>query len=623
MASFLLDTSGVTPSYFLYYPDINWDSMEICLLTELKPTYQLSTVEQICLVITDQREKMELVIDKFLMSDHRYFNNSAPCGLGKTTKTAEVLMDSKYSHILWIVPQHMIVEGKNNLEEILTTRKVSFLHLYPKTFPNYCFVPDELKYFPGCQIALKKFVKYVKKLDPEEKYYELNEKGDKMVCKFRNECQWRKQWQLMNQRDAGTYTYQFVLATYDMYTHAVNQAEQGNSMFNCIVYDESPEQRRMCMHSHKFKPTTTWPSMGLTPTLAEDPKDLGAAFKFYDCVYDKKKLKVVDDFTKKLQLFLESTQDIHLIHYPPRNPHKATQPNIFGLPKAKVTNPGDPDLSPEENGHDQIFGTWAIEIPEYPKKIFFNCATTDPSVMSTVFDVPVDQWEIYKPTAIRMDRLINPVAIFPGSWGNGMTHSHVEMLDKLLWHLNRRFQYHCGRSPRITVITKQFVEQKLKKKYEKAEIHFVHYNAGRGFNTIDQFGEADLVIMYGRFGFTPLNRELYTRVGYTQDQITAMEHAEMLQCLHRARPLLHPAMPILFMTDTDFLAQFFTKDEIAAHKYNKRILDDFVQDREEAINITDPITVIMEKLGGKSTDRHYPTQFRNFLNWIQHYMLKK
>jgi hypothetical protein len=222
-----------------------------------------------------------------------------------------------------------------------------------------------------------------------------------------------------------------------------------------------------------------------------------------------------------------------------------------------------------------------------------------------------------------MDRLINPVAVFPGSWGDRMTHTHVQMLDKLLWHLNRRFQYHCERSPKITVITKNFVELQLKSKFKNSLIQFVHYNAGRGFNSVDVNGTADLVIMYGRFGFTPLNHELYKRVGYTDDQIIAMEHSEMLQCLHRARPLLHPLMPILFLTDTHFLSQFFTPDEIKRNTYPKRILDDFVLDREEAINITDPIKVIQEKLGATSTDKKYPTKMRNFLSWIQHFVIKK
>jgi hypothetical protein len=182
-----------------------------------------------------------------------------------------------------------------------------------------------------------------------------------------------------------------------------------------------------------------------------------------------------------------------------------------------------------------------------------------------------EDWYEIESKFFKMNRLVNPMAKINGhKWGVTKQQSNVSLLKDFVEKSIQHFTTEHLQRPKIAIITKLNVEQQLKTglfQYTKDNtVRFVHFNKGRGTNKLeDEDNPLDLAILYGRFGFTPLDREMYYKIGFDTDQINAIELSEWNQCLHRARPLLHPNLPFLFFTDRDFLNTMFNLNKIKSY----------------------------------------------------------
>jgi len=118
----------------------------------------------------------------------------------------------------------------------------------------------------------------------------------------------------------------------------------------------------------------------------------------------------------------------------------------------------------------------------------------------------------------------------------------------------------------------------------------------------------NVLIIYGRFGFTPINKKMWNVIGFDDDIIKEMEYSEMYQSLHRGRPILHPAMPIISMTDKDLFPNLdaisISVIELFKHHYD--------------IDIKMPYKQIAKQM--EITSPNKISQFKKFIQFIREYI---
>jgi hypothetical protein len=161
----------------------------------------------------------------------------------------------------------------------------------------------------------------------------------------------------------------------------------------------------------------------------------------------------------------------------------------------------------------------------------------------------------------------------------------------------------------LLIVTKKDIKEVMSKEFPNAT--FVHFNAGRGFNSADNGGNYDLLIQFGRFGFTPVNREMFRLIGFSEKLVHDMEISEMLQCLHRGRPLLHPNVPIIMMSDRDIFPDI--------EPLSVNLLQLFY-DHYDAVLTDDSYDELMIKLNVKS--RNKVNQFKYFAEFVRNHVYK-
>jgi len=193
-----------------------------------------------------------------------------------------------------------------------------------------------------------------------------------------------------------------------------------------------------------------------------------------------------------------------------------------------------------------LFGKRRIIYPKNHKKLIVLCATTSLDLMYKMLDVKPYRFFTHTSTAFKSHIISNKILrVKPPKtnkkskgWGRRYSERNLDYYFKLLgpWLKDRR----------VLVVTKKDFKPRIKKYLPKASI--VHYLKGRGTNAFNRV--YDLVLVYGRYGFRPLDREKWKMLGFDDALIDQMELSEMLQCIHRARLLKHVGVPVMLMSDS-------------------------------------------------------------------------
>jgi hypothetical protein len=97
-------------------------------------------------------------------------------------------------------------------------------------------------------------------------------------------------------------------------------------------------------------------------------------------------------------------------------------------------------------------------------------------------------------------------------------------------------------------VTKKDFIPKIKEYLPDAE--FTYYGI-RGINVFNK--DYDLVIIYGRYGLTPVDYECLLRIGISKKIAKQMDDGTMLQADHRPRLLLRPWVPVMIFRDNDLM----------------------------------------------------------------------
>jgi len=231
--------------------------------------------------------------------------------------------------------------------------------------------------------------------------------------------------------------------------------------------------------------------------------------------------------------------------------------------------------------HNQttLFGTKMINLRSYDK-VIFNCATTPRELESLYFG-----HQFSACISVGTD-LTNPIIQIGSRWGLYNTQKREEDVMSFL----------CKIRPvgKMMVVTKKFAEKDFE---ALSDTVVVHYGSARGMNTFED--DYALVVIYGAYHYDPLTKVKMMVCGITEALIGQMEDAEVIQALHRFRPINRPDIPIILMSN---------------HIY------------DSAIWTTVPATIIdvvnyPEKMEEYSQSQYYT--FQTFFEWQRRFIFKE
>ncbi len=508
-----------------------------------------------------ERADMRDEIFKFYDDDNStLIRNYAPPGIGKTHLMIELI----YAHIdekfLIVIPNHEMAKGDGDLEDMLRKRHIDFIHVYGKTqphnvYPKYCMRKDGEEHYPGCVCMLNK--KNISDLfEKHTDTYDFDLPNKKARCIHRHECPYKAQ--MRNVDD-----YQVIICVLE---HA--------SMFNdrVLIFDESFEQKLLSINVINMDQIDRY---SISLKNDSNPKLGGSIYKFWSNVKLLKNIEIIDAHSYFMDKFFENTTKI----------------------SAYLTREGNVCL----------FGRTKNYMPERYTRIIFNCATTPIGLMqnitntefSDMMDNDLCGWSIYKSKRFDNMKLLNPIIKFKHNWTKKLSEKWISLVIKYFTMFGKN----------LLIVTKKDIKEVMSKEFPNAT--FVHFNAGRGFNSADNGGNYDLLIQFGRFGFTPVNREMFRLIGFSEKLVHDMEISEMLQCLHRGRPLLHPNVPIIMMSDRDIFPDI--------EPLSVNLLQLFY-DHYDAVLTDDSYDELMIKLNVKS--RNKVNQFKYFAEFVRNHVYK-
>jgi len=301
-------------------------------------------------------------------------------------------------------------------------------------------------------------------------------------------------------------------------------------------------------------------------------------FQFYDSVILQEDFEVHDKNTYFLNLFFSSNTNIH------------------GILTAEGFT---------------IFGRRKVVMPENFRKIIFNCATTSNELMFNICENPLlyDEceygWKIYEPLHFKSNELQNPVLKFNTGRNTTWSKNYSKFALKQTFSIFRKW---C-KPMRLLIITKKSFVDDIKEYFPEAD--FVWYGNSRGFNDYNK--EYDLILVYGNYGMTPVERVKLDKLGFDEETVNLMEKSEILQSIHRGRPILHPMVPIALFTHIKVLPEYETTNFkhflLFNDKYDVKI-DDKPSLRQLMIRLG-----YSAKSGNVKTAKHY-LRIREFVEYM-------
>lgn len=466
------------------------------------------------------KTKLELVrynyesflFDKLDDQDVEYIRGFIPPGLGKTFTLLKYINQhplSLYPNAKFtiIIPNHDMILGDGGMKESLDEHNIDWVHIKGKKRTHEVEDWDLKK---DCLVIRKR--RLCKRKSGEEYHPGCPNCPHMAPNLYNRTCgYWQQFWHLENK--------QVIVTT----VHNVGRSDLPKD--RCLVFEESFDQQIIMtrpLPSEKYVKHITFEGNSF------EKAGYNKTFTFYNEVELSEDFEVKDEEGHFLLQFFKTSKNIQAV---------------------KTTKKGKPITL--------LFGWRDVDISQYDK-ILFNCATTPIDLMkyitntgagtndkddAIIFDA-IYHWDIFESDNFKIDEVKNPFIKFTRNWSKKYSENSIpEVFGKINgWVEDKKLLV----ITKLDFINKNKDSNKCIKTY-LPNADYVHYNAGRGFNKFNK--DYDLVIMYGRFGFTPLNRLMLKKIGLTKEMIDQMEWSEMMQCIHRCRLLLHPDTPIMLFSD--------------------------------------------------------------------------
>ncbi len=494
--------------------------------------------------------------------DDFWLHNRYPPGLGKSRYTIDLIAKSNLDFDI-VIPNHAMLYGKNGMVDNCRRHGISYQNALGKrqyVAKNYnptLKIADDLHYRVVSEDEVKKGVNCEKLCmrDDGNEYFPSC-KG----CENSELCLYKKFGDNMqNKRVIFTpiqslkkFENRFII--FDESIEQLMKAELTNTRENLeelgVILEKEEIQSISGRDITYFNNISIAEENYINFKKEEDPKNEGEYFLW---LYLKSVLQ------GKEPIFISESDGSN-----PRYQWKGVQ--------ARINN---------KNKKIILFGKLINFMPLHFKGIIYNCATIsqellektmnfnsdeNPTIFNDYNNIEYHDWKEIKSKIFEIDNLDNPILQFKGNWGQN---SYNTFFDYIIKMFSRFYE-----EKKSLLITKKELKKDFKKYFNRFDIKMAHYSSARGYNTLeikDEDNQYDLVLLYGRFGFDPFIRDVWKRIGYSDELIDQMEMNEILQALHRCRALLHPKIPIMLMCDKNLLKKM---DIIKMHIDNLKLLID-------------------------------------------------
>jgi len=445
----------------------------------------------------EEADQQRFLFDAIMSNESQYFFNNAPCGSGKTHAMKHILGMFYDKRFVIVRPSHELCEELCNE---LNKEMINCIHIYGKR-KNVLEIGEN-----GDTIDTG--VKPCMRPNGEEYFSKegvIGCGGKDEPCPHKYECLYMQQF-----RDAENC--QVVVCVLE-HLHRF-----GNRI---VWFDESYDQK--IMKTMVLQSLTDTINVGIDLQMPEIKKCGKNQYNFYRKVVRNDKFRITNENTYFLNSFFETT------------------------------NPESRQAYMGEKGEITLFARMSDFMPEEYDKIIFNCATTGFETLREITNTQMlmgeTDWHVYTSKNFSMKSIDNDVFKFTYGFTKNMAKGRMPEFVKFLK------QFGCIGND-VFIGTKQCFEKELvedvfrpmfgddMKKWPRVQ----HAGAGRASNKNAR--EFKLSIVYGAYHFTPVNHEMFRRIGFSENSISEMEDSEVKQLIHRVRPILYNT-PIFLLTNKD------------------------------------------------------------------------
>lgn len=503
------------------------------------------------------REEMRREIFAQYDAGRMLIRNMTPPGIGKSHTTVDIIYHHPDDMFLILIPNHDMAVGEGNLESMLEEYGIDYIHVYGKLQKTelgekYCMRNPGEEYYPGCTLHYE--LEELSILMNDHENYNWNIENCNATCAYMNKCPYKEQFQEI-------YKKQVIICVLE---HAAMFQDR------VLIIDESFEQKMLVTQFIYDTELLTY-NIKVENPIADQIN--GREYQFFTKIETIEPITINNTRSYFLSQFFNNTTNLHAFH--------------------------------KDNGF-LVFGRRDNYLPNY-RRIVFNCATTPHKIMTNITNTDnYDDWYTFKSSYHKVDSLPNPLIKFAYDWNKNMASNanHMDSIIKIFTTCNIKEE-------EILLVTKkdfvEYFQRELSICLDETKLACVHYNAGRGFNSFNK--PFKVLLMYGRFGFTPLNRKMFNLIGFSDELVDAMQWSEMMQSLHRGRPLLNTTMPIIFMSDKNIIE--------TEYKISPIVISTFFKNVDQDINM--PINRLRKELNCTVSQAK---SFKHLSSFFHKYILK-
>lgn len=503
----------------------------------------MSTIESMILYKESSKTHADMLAEErfnhtdwlFEMFDNEnvtYIRDSAACGIGKTTTNARLIANHPNQKFLVVVPYYEVLKGNDTILTRLKefgVKDSEIRIIRGKTEEKYdtrlCLKEKGTEYFPGCSFE------YEPDFEKESlNNYIWNDKDCIATCIHKNKCPYSQQYENFE-------SVRIIITTF----HLMKRFDDERS----IILDESIEMYL------KYEESYTKEELDYYNVKLEEPDEIN-----FQKNNKEDNGKVI--FYKKVLL---------------DKPIKINSARAYFLNKSLLENENMQAYQFKKSNEVHLFCNNKMYFPSMFRKMIYSCGTTPMNIVYKVTntehlqgsenvigafeDCITSGWQIYKPKHFDVEKLKNKVLKMNHNWSKSLSEFNLPILIKAIKLL-------C-KDTKVLIVTKLKFEEKINKDADNIQmmgdnIRIVHFGMGRALN-LDFV--PDVVILYGRWGYAGVQKEVFRRLGFSDEMIAAMEKSEMLQGLHRGRCIIHCDQKIFLISDRNIM-NFIPKKDLVS-----------------------------------------------------------
>lgn len=488
-------------------------------------------------ILSQERQiHSDWVFNMFENENVRYIRDCAVPGTGKTHTLGDLMyFNYKKCGFVYCIPYFEVLKGNDTILSNLAnewhvdiSRHVQIIR--GKQEKSYkpdkpCMRPEGQEYCPGCSTKSSRLAQRYRDYDTEE-----DESGKPVyLCRFRKVCEYKRQFSNIEEKS-------IIICT-------INNVKRFTDYRN-IIFDESYENAIKIEFDLTEEQILKY-GIDIDLNSKQIVNVQGENFNFYDIkkemdesgeIIYKNTIEPEDNDTYFMKKRFTDTDNLQCYEYIRRWKRNNIEQSCKCF---------------------HFFGINKYCMPTYYNKIIFSCGTTPMNIVYKITktehlqgyenkinefgSVQQSGWQIYESKYFNVEKLNNKIVKSNHTWTKNFSGQYLDYLKDLISYIIK------NKKSVLLVTKKEFKDQLFHfENMVDGYMRSVYFGMGRALN----LGfKADYVIMFGRWGYTPMMKIMYNRLGFSDEMVISMEKSEMLQGLHRGRCIINNDQRIILMTD--------------------------------------------------------------------------